>query len=136
MPPGDVSTGNSQLIFFCGKLTKLSLIYQQIPTFIRLLGMLTCISLASFLWDIGKQNSPRCDASFCCSIPGAILYAKAKIKKCLVSGNLIDPFFWPPTQNFLRRIAISYHFPIAVFFIKRQRHTPTAYTDITSINFL
>ena len=23
---------------------------------------LTHISLASFLWDIGKQNSPRCDA--------------------------------------------------------------------------
>ena len=25
--------------------------------------VLTHISLASFLWDIGKQNSPRCDAA-------------------------------------------------------------------------
>ena len=25
--------------------------------------MLTHISLASFLWDIGKQDSPRCDAA-------------------------------------------------------------------------
>ena len=24
---------------------------------------LTHISLSSFLWDIGKQNSPRCDAA-------------------------------------------------------------------------
>ena len=24
---------------------------------------LTHLSLASFLWDIGKQNSPRCDAA-------------------------------------------------------------------------
>ena len=24
---------------------------------------LTCISLAFFLWDIGKKNSPRCDAA-------------------------------------------------------------------------
>ena len=31
---------------------------------------LTHLSLASLLWDIGKQNSPRCDAA-----SGAILFA-------------------------------------------------------------
>ena len=25
--------------------------------------ILTCLSLVSFLWDIGKQYSPRCDAA-------------------------------------------------------------------------
>ena len=36
---------------------------------------LTHISLASFLWDIGKQYSPRCDASQCGVTSGAILFA-------------------------------------------------------------
>ena len=36
---------------------------------------LTHISLASFLWDIGKQNSPRCDAAKCGVQSGAILFA-------------------------------------------------------------
>ena len=37
--------------------------------------ILTRISLASFLWDIGKQNSPRCDAAECGVPSGAILFA-------------------------------------------------------------
>ena len=37
---------------------------------------LTPISLASFLWDIGKQYSPRCDAADCGVPSGAILFAK------------------------------------------------------------
>ena len=37
---------------------------------------LTHISLASFLWDIGKQNSPRCDAAECGVSSGAILFAQ------------------------------------------------------------
>ena len=37
--------------------------------------VLTRISLASFLWDIGKQNSPRCDAAKCGDPSGAILFA-------------------------------------------------------------
>ena len=36
---------------------------------------LTHISLVSFLWDICKQNSPRCDAAFCGVPSGAILFA-------------------------------------------------------------
>ena len=37
--------------------------------------MLTHLSLASLLWDIGKQNSPRCDAAECGVPSGAILFA-------------------------------------------------------------
>ena len=37
--------------------------------------ILTHISLASFLWDIGKQNSPRCDAEKRGVPSGAILFA-------------------------------------------------------------
>ena len=36
---------------------------------------LTHLSLASFLWDIGKQNSPRCDAAERGIPSGAILFA-------------------------------------------------------------
>ena len=34
----------------------------------------TNISLASFLWDIGKQNGPRCDAAKRGVHSGAILF--------------------------------------------------------------
>ena len=37
---------------------------------------LTHLSLASFLWDIGKQNSPRCDAAERGVPSGAILFAQ------------------------------------------------------------
>ena len=36
---------------------------------------LTNLSLASLLWDIGKQNSPRCDAAERGVPSGAILFA-------------------------------------------------------------
>ena len=36
---------------------------------------LTHLSLASFLWDIGKQHSPRCDAAERGVPSGAILFA-------------------------------------------------------------
>ena len=36
---------------------------------------LTRLSLASLLWDIGKQNSPRCDAAERGVPTGAILFA-------------------------------------------------------------
>ena len=35
----------------------------------------THLSLASFLWDIGKQHSPRCDAAERGVPSGAILFA-------------------------------------------------------------
>ena len=38
-------------------------------------SILTHISLESLLWDIGNQNSPRCDA-FCGVPSGAILFAE------------------------------------------------------------
>ena len=37
--------------------------------------LFTHLSLASFLWDIGKQHNPGCDAAFCY---GAILFAHRK----------------------------------------------------------
>ena len=36
---------------------------------------LTHLSLTSLLWDIGKQNSPRCDAAERGVPSGAILFA-------------------------------------------------------------
>ena len=38
--------------------------------------LLTHLSLASFLWDIGKQNSPRCDAAKRGVPSGAFLFAQ------------------------------------------------------------
>ena len=38
--------------------------------------ILTHISLASLLWDIGKQNSPRCDAAERGVPSAAILFAQ------------------------------------------------------------
>ena len=38
-------------------------------------GPLTHISLAPFLWDIDKENSPRCDATKCGFPSEAILFA-------------------------------------------------------------
>ena len=57
--------------------------YTQINSFDQTLSLprkkrvvrLTHISLASFLWDIGKQNSPRCDAAKRGVPSGAILFA-------------------------------------------------------------
>ena len=40
------------------------------------LSNLTRLSLASLLWDIGKQNSPRCDAAERGVPSGAILFAQ------------------------------------------------------------
>ena len=37
--------------------------------------VLNNISLAFFLWDIGKQNSPRCDAAKRGVPSGALLFA-------------------------------------------------------------
>ena len=42
---------------------------------VSVMTSLTHISLASFVWDIGKQNSPRCDAAKCGVPSGAILFA-------------------------------------------------------------
>ena len=42
---------------------------------ILLSHLLAHISLASFLWDIGKQNSPRCEAAERGLPSGAILFA-------------------------------------------------------------
>ena len=39
---------------------------------------LTHLSLPSFLWDIGKQHRPRCDAAERGVPPGAILFAQKK----------------------------------------------------------
>ena len=40
---------------------------------------LTHLSLASFLWDICKQYSPRCDAAERGVPSGAILFAQRKV---------------------------------------------------------
>ena len=39
-------------------------------------NLLTHLSLASLLWDIGKQHSPRCDAAERGVPPATILFAK------------------------------------------------------------
>ena len=46
----------------------------SVPSVVRI-GVLTHVSLVAFLWDIGKQNSHRCDAAER-SVPSeAILFA-------------------------------------------------------------
>ena len=49
--------------------------YKLIVNNLRRVQTLTHISLASFSWDIGKQNSPRCDAAKRGIPSGAILFA-------------------------------------------------------------
>ena len=44
-------------------------------------GKLTHLSLASLLWDIGKQNSPRCDAAERGVPSGAILFHTCDISR-------------------------------------------------------
>ena len=39
------------------------------------LTVLTHIRLTFFLWDKGKQNSPKCDAAKRCGSSGAFLFA-------------------------------------------------------------
>ena len=52
-------------------------LYLEIGTYLvfTIYWVLTHLSLASLLWDIGKQYSPRCDASECGVLSGAILFA-------------------------------------------------------------
>ena len=45
--------------------------------------VLTHLSLVSLLWDIGKQNSPRCDVP-----SGAILFAVLFAKKIFIKKNI------------------------------------------------
>ena len=47
------------------------------------LFQITHISLVSFLWDIGKENKPRCDASKRGIPSGAILFADMSFIKKL-----------------------------------------------------
>ena len=61
-------------VCFGSKIRKLG-IPLQTPVFIYKTWSLTHLSLASFLWDIGKQNSPRCDAAERGVPSGAILFA-------------------------------------------------------------
>ena len=49
--------------------------YTSFECFLTFIFYLTHIILASFLWDIGKQNSPRCDAAKRDVPSGAILFA-------------------------------------------------------------
>ena len=59
-------------VFVCFQLkTETEMIYQTFVFSIRL----THLSLASLLWDIGKQNNPRCDATIRSVPSGAILFA-------------------------------------------------------------
>ena len=52
---------------------------------------LTHLSLASLLWDIGKQYSPRCDAAESGVPSGAILFAKRIFIKNLFKKMKITP---------------------------------------------
>ena len=49
----------------------------------RFIPYLTYLSLASLLWDIGKQDSPRCEAAERGIPSGAVLFAQRNfIEKC------------------------------------------------------
>ena len=51
-------------------------IHSQVLISPKYFDTFTHFSLASFLWDIGKQYSPRCDAALCGVPSGAILFAQ------------------------------------------------------------
>ena len=58
-----------------------------------LIHLLTHLSLASLLWDIGKQNSPRCDAAERGVPSGAILFAYRNfIEKW---SKILKSHLWP-----------------------------------------
>ena len=66
-----------------------SILYPDVP---RCFEYLTHLSLASLLWDIGKQNSPRWDAAAERGVPsGAILFAKRIFIKNLFKNLKITP---------------------------------------------
>ena len=54
-------------------------------------GALTHLSLASLLWDIGKQNSPRSDAAERGVPSGAVLFAKRIFTKNLFKKLKVTP---------------------------------------------
>ena len=59
----------------------------------RVIELLTHISMASYLWDIGKQHSPRCDVA---GYGGSILFAKIFIIKYSMN---IKSHLMPPSKN-------------------------------------
>ena len=59
------------LLHFCDVV-----LYFPPPGVLVGISNLTHLSLASLLWDIGKQNSPRCDAAERGVPSGAILFAQ------------------------------------------------------------
>ena len=42
---------------------------------------------SAFMWDIGKQNSPRCDAAECGVASGAIMYKEISCKNEIQNKN-------------------------------------------------
>ena len=50
-------------------------ILKSLHQFNHVMPLLTHLSLAALLWDIGEQNSPRCDAAKRGVPSGAILFA-------------------------------------------------------------
>ena len=53
-------------------------IEHRLGEFQNVMEIRTHLSLASLLWDIGKQNSPRCDAAERGVPSGAILFPQRK----------------------------------------------------------
>ena len=77
---------------------------------------LTHLSLTSLLWDICKQNSPRCDAAERGVPSWAILFAKIifikklkKIKKSLLESGLTQMMTMGKS---IRQIRVNTHRPI------------------------
>ena len=70
------TSGQSELLNLC----VMSLMFTQMIAYTEFVSrqwymVLTHLSLAFLLWDIGKQNSPRCDAAECGVPSEAILFA-------------------------------------------------------------
>ena len=67
--------------------------------------MLTQISLASFLWDMCEQNSPRFDATKCSAQSGAFLFAyRYFIKKQNKNENFTPAA--PSIENGLAQLSL------------------------------
>ena len=66
---------NKKITFFQAKIVNYYSCKATVPVYCIRHACLTHLSLGSLLWDIGKQNSPRCDAAERGVPPGAILFA-------------------------------------------------------------
>ena len=89
----------------------------SIPTRRAMCGHLTHLSLASLLWDMGKQHSPRCDTAECGVPSESAKYSKHLINRVLHGAPITEVIFLREEKPVLALLMLSakqgshwYHF--------------------------